>query len=245
MNLQRPKNHIDINFPTLPMQNGTPHEASTRIINGRVVNDDRYPYFTLLNQYAVCGAVLIGPRFVLSAAHCAGASDSLIVGARTSPQIGLATVGFLDALIHPNYLDNGFNFDIMIYYLEQPVTNAPYLTLGKDPIETVGQRLTVVGFGDTRGGGSGRLFLSDVLMETEVAYVDLQTCAKAHEGDPITDDMLCAKESDTDACFGDSGGPLILRGDAIEQDSLVGLVSWGRGKYLLPRPLTMHLLQFC
>jgi secreted trypsin-like serine protease len=178
----------------------------------------------------MCGAVLIGPRFVLSAAHCAGAADSLVIGARTSPLIGLASVDYQEMLVHPNYQDARFDFDIMIYYLNEPVTNVPYLTLGMSPIATVGQQLTVVGFGDTRGGGSGRLFLSDILMETEVSYVDPETCSKAHGKDPITEDMLCAKGSDTDACYGDSGGPLILKGDTIAQDTLAGLVSWGKGE---------------
>jgi secreted trypsin-like serine protease len=201
-------------------------------VNGHAVNDDRYPYFTLLNDNAMCGGVLIGQSFVLTAAHCAGASESLVIGARTSPGTGLASVGYQDFLIHPDYDDARYDFDIMIYYLDQPVTNVPYLTLGKTLIETVDQTMTVIGFGDIRGG-SGRLFLSDILMETEVGYVDSESCAVAHIGDTITDDMLCAKGVDTDACYGDSGGPLILKGDTIEQDTLTGLVSWGKGESIV------------
>jgi secreted trypsin-like serine protease len=185
-----------------------------------------------MNQGAMCGAVLIGPRFVLSAAHCADAADSLLIGARTDPNVGLVSVGYQEFLMHPEYQGSGFGYDIMIFYLDQPVTNVPYITLAKTPIDTVGQRLTVLGFGDTRGDGTGRLFLSDLLMETEVAYVDPQACIEAHGLDPITDDMLCAKESGTDACYGDSGGPLILKGETIDQDTLAGLVSWGRGESL-------------
>ena len=44
---------------------------------------------------------------------------------------------------------------------------------------------------------------------------------------PITDNMICASETNKDSCHGDSGGPLMCRQD----DKLVmcGIVSWGRG----------------
>lgn len=180
----------------------------------------------------MCGAVLIGSRFVLSAAHCKGAADSFVVGARTSARTGKARVAYQEYIVHSNYKSTNFNFDIMVYYLEEPVTNVEPIKLEPSPITDVGTRMTVIGFGDTRGSTSGRLFLSDVLRETQVAYVDSRTCAVAHGDDPITNDMLCATESNTDACFGDSGGPLILKRDTVQNDSLAGLVSWGRGECL-------------
>ncbi|KAL3910280.1 MAG: hypothetical protein SGARI_002201 [Bacillariaceae sp.] len=194
-----------------------------------VVNEDRYPYFALKNGNAMCGAVLIGNRFVLTAAHCQGAADQFFIGARTSNRVGRATVKWQDFLVHPDYLSTDFDNDIMLFYLDEEVSGIPALKLGKDPVTQAGTQLTVIGFGDTRGSGIGRLFLSDVLQEAVVAYVDPQTCAAAHAGDPVTEDMLCAAESNTDACFGDSGGPLIKKGGSIQTDELVGLVSWGRG----------------
>lgn len=180
----------------------------------------------------MCGAVLIGSRFVLTAAHCEGAADSFVIGPRISPRMGLASVAYQDYWVHPNYDDLRFDSDIMVYYLEEPVTNVPYLRLERTPVTTVGERMTVIGFGDTRASDTGRLFLSDILMEAEVAYVDSDTCAVAHQTDPVTDDMLCASEANTDACYGDSGGPLILKGDTVVQDTMVGIVSWGRGELL-------------
>lgn len=200
-----------------------------RIINGNTVDSDRYPYFALQNQNAMCGAVLIGSRFVLTAAHCEGSADRFYLGARESDRSGKYTVAWESFLVHPEYKSSDFDKDIMLYYLERDVPDIPVIRLEKDPVTVVGTKMSVIGFGDTRGNDSGRLFLSDVLMETEVAYVDPGTCADAHVGDPVTEDMLCAAESNTDACYGDSGGPLILKGQTIAEDSLAGLVSWGRG----------------
>ena len=71
--------------------------------------------------------------------------------------------------------------------------------------------------------------LSDELLEVDLEYVESDTCDKMHGGnDEITDDMLCAAGKG-DSCGGDSGGPLIRKGNSIEEDSLVALVSWGRG----------------
>ena len=117
----------------------------------------------------------------------------------------------------------------MLYYLDKDIPNIEVLKLEQAPVTVSGTKMTVMGFGDLGGNGGGRLQLSTELMETEVAYVDPGTCAKAHSPDPITADMLCASEPGTDACYGDSGSPLILKGDSITDDSLVGLVSWGRG----------------
>merc|ERR1712183_396218 len=41
--------------------------------------------------------------------------------------------------------------------------------------------------------------------------------------------MLCAARPGKDACSGDSGGPLIVRGADHTEDVVVGIVSWGTG----------------
>ena len=45
----------------------------------------------------------------------------------------------------------------------------------------------------------------------------------------ISDDMICASDPGQDSCQGDSGGPLY----DMDNDVLVGIVSWGVGKDLI------------
>ena len=40
---------------------------------------------------------------------------------------------------------------------------------------------------------------------------------------------MCAEAPGKDACYGDSGGPLLELGKDWENDNVIGIVSWGRG----------------
>ncbi len=61
-------------------------------------------------------------------------------------------------------------------------------------------------------------------MHVNVNYVKQSTCNSNYSG-AITDEMMCAADTDQDSCQGDSGGPLY----DSDSSSLVGVVSWGQG----------------
>ena len=105
-------------------------QKQTRIINGNQVKELRYPYFALLTSDQIstekfrCGAVLIGPRLVLSVAHC-DVFDidqmSFQIGAYKNLTDG-RTVKINSKTIHPHYNETEFLNDIVLYQLEANVS---------------------------------------------------------------------------------------------------------------------------
>ena len=104
----------------------------------------------------------------------------------------------------------------------------PEPTIPEDEDED-GNELTVIGFGDTTATSED--VVPTILQEAQVEYVNPRRCRSVHGSWMIQDDMLCAYGSGTDACFGDSGGPIMIESDdgIPDDDLIVGLVSWGRG----------------
>ena len=227
-------------------------EKQTRIINGYKVNELRYPYFALLKAAADqsndgfrfrCGAVLIGPRLVVSAAHCDFFDKdkmSFQIGAYKNSNDG-RTVKINSKIVHPQYNENEFTNDIVIYQLEANMDLPYYIELDRDsdgpdgPEEVVNydnsedNELVVVGFGDTDPDNTKNEYPNS-LYKVEVTYVDNKTCDKKHgSNNEISDGMLCVGGDGYDSSFGDSGGPLIKQSSTTEADDiLIGLVSWGR-----------------
>lgn len=209
------RGHKAINLPS----------KKPRIINGFEVGRLRYPYFSLMYGKSLCGGVLIAPRIVLGAAHCVDADERFRIGAFEDVGDG-QSVFIQDTISHPKFTDpNQFDYDIMMYVLEDE-PDFEYIKLEKNEVNE--GKFTVLGFGDTDEGPE--MDLSDVLQEVELEYVDSETCDDGHGGrDEVKEDMMCAAGKDKDSCIGDSGGPLIKKGDNSDEDTLVGVVSWGRG----------------
>jgi secreted trypsin-like serine protease len=170
------------------------------------------------------GAVLIGPRLVLGAAHCATADTRFRVGAWDGVFDGYL-VDIETSIVHEDYSPSGFDHDIMLFQLKD---TTPYQHIQLEKEKVTDGKFTVIGFGDTDIGPG--MSLATTLNEVELNYVDNDTCDKGHGGNGfVTDDMLCAASEGKDSCVGDSGGPLLIRGETAADDRLVGLVSWGRG----------------
>jgi len=207
------------------------HETwETRIVGGKRAARDEYPYFV---SWGGCGASLIAPDVILSAAHCDGGvfTNSVVVGAyqrwwgQTSGSAQRRSI--VDRVVHPGYDSSSLANDFMIMKLNNPV-DIPIININADPEfpSDDDATLTVIGFGSVFEGGWG----PRLLQEVDVQYVSQEQCNKEYDGDIIEDVMLCAGVAGggSDSCQGDSGGPIVQKVD----DDLhiqVGVVSWGRG----------------
>lgn len=218
----------------IPIRAQTPN--STEIIGGQETNAGEFPWQVYLNG---CGASLIDPEWVLTAAHCVLNSGQIA----TNLQIVLGDHRLqendgteqyrtaLQIIPHPNYEPATGNHDIALVKLNAPasiVTAVAPIALLNSPVDddlmVVGRSAVVSGWGATLEGGRG----AQILLKTTVPLVSNATCSQAYSG--ITDNMVCAgyEQGGQDACQGDSGGPLAIY-DQQRGWKLAGIVSFGNG----------------
>ena len=191
-------------------------------------------------NYHVCGATLIENDVVLCAAHCADHANFVRVGAYQHPDSrNNGGSPYHDSRvasrhIHPNFLSDSkdrLHNDAMLLKLAKPVTDTELLQykMRLDRVERVDQNLeegtplTAIGLGRINENGN----VSKFLKEVEVKYMSNNQCSLYFGDLPST--MMCAKETSVDACEGDSGGPLIKRGNGPRGDVQTGIISWGSG----------------
>ena len=223
------------------------------IINGEVGSKATYPWMVFLadefeEQY--CGASLISPTWILTAAHCflnedgnavdlATAANSVVVLNSTSTFIFdddaiIAQIGQI--IIHPNYepdfetSPNESDFDMALVEITAAVELQPvFLLSGNAPIVPAGTLTLIMGWGTTAIDEDGAsIDPSDILLTANQQVVSVSECFDVYGGG-ITENMLCASglsDTDTtDTCQGDSGGPLtVATSNGFVQ---IGVVSFG------------------
>lgn len=179
------------------------HQAP--IVNGVVDND--HPFVGAITiSGGICTATLVGVRTVLTAAHCVtpGRQHIFHLVGTTWAVEGVAR--------HPQFDWSQNKYDIGVARLKSaPPVPSTFIST-KPP--SVGQVLTLVGYGETGNGGG-----------TGTKRVAKNTVAA------ITDDLIVINGSGGEIgniCFGDSGGPSFatLGGHEVQ----VGVHSTGAGE---------------
>jgi secreted trypsin-like serine protease len=156
----------------------------------------------------LCSGVLVAPRFVLSAAHCARGAPTTAVrvsfgpaaGPFASPACAPPTYGVSSLARHPTE-------DVMLLELESAAHGvAPVAIAAASP--DVGQAATIAGYGLTESGTAGqRLFVATTVVALSAGSITVDSGASAG------------------ACAGDSGGPLFVH--AASSWQLAGVLSEG------------------
>jgi trypsin len=234
----------------------TPAAAHEVVVGGTPTTTQQEPWVVALSSRSrfgadrsgqFCGGVAVGPRTVITAAHCFGKEalgvddwqqlpDLRVIADRTD-LTGTAgeEVQLSKVWVNPDFdLTTNAN-DVAVVTLARDLPDGTAIPMA-EPSDAdsyqAGTQAQVYGWGDTSGSGD---YASTLHAATVTVFAD-SVCEKAYPGGSVGTytpaSMMCAGATGggRDACQGDSGGPLVVAG------RLVGLVSWGNGCALADYP---------
>ncbi|MBU2911145.1 S1 family peptidase [Vibrio splendidus] len=205
---------------------------------------DRIDYDGVYSTGPYCGATILDPTHILTAAHCIYGNEEGQLFTTVVPQLedtsqfpnNIVQKARVSEVFYPDNYSNSLNDllrnDVAILKLES--------ALNVDSINDVVKRpsnddyrfgindFVAVGHGDTRSGFDG----TTLLQKADLNYVDNATCASAFtDGSALTDSQICFVGDRATSglyggtCQGDSGGPVYWKDGADYRQ--VGITSFG------------------
>ncbi|KAH9523386.1 hypothetical protein Btru_039898 [Bulinus truncatus] len=220
---------------------------SSRIVNGEDAPQFAHPHQASLQAYQfntwyhACGAVLVAPNKLITAAHCVDKKQirnlRVVVGVHNlydPPNEYQQTIAVGNVIMHENYNANGNGYpnDIAVIVLALPATlnkNVQLAKLADEGTSYANTSCIISGWGQTSGTGGGS---PNTLQQAAILKISREECHAlwSQYGVSITARHICVFERDGEtggrpsSCMGDSGGPMMC---GTRKDELAGVTSWG------------------
>jgi len=211
-----------------------------KIVNGDQVIPGQLPWMVAISQrknsgglISNCGGALITKDWVLSAAHCDVRKGYIAVIDRLNlscPRANDEEIT-IDNVIPSHFNRDTKDYDIVLLHLEHESRKPPIgIIHANEEGAELGDPMHVAGWGATSESGTTR---SNRLLFAPVALYATEDCRRVYGNNLITDRMLCAlylsDKRRTDACWGDSGGPLFAQAKLGAAYLIAGVISWSNG----------------
>ncbi|CAK2639416.1 Serine protease [Vibrio crassostreae] len=208
---------------------------------------DRIDYDGTYSTGPYCGATILDPTHILTAAHCIYGDENAQLFTVVVPQLqdtsqfpngSIEKVRVSEVYYRSDYsnaLSDLLRNDIAILKLESSlnidaVNDVIYpLGFSTDLYRSSSENFVAVGHGDTRSGFDS----TTILQKAALKYVDKATCINAFtDGSALTDNQICFNGDYSPftglfngTCQGDSGGPVYWQDGSTYRQ--VGITSFG------------------
>ncbi|XP_046457798.1 trypsin alpha-4-like [Daphnia pulex] len=222
-----------------------------RMVGSVEAGVNQYPFMVGLAQYDgekeayvhICGASLITPTKILTAAHCVTEykSTKLIKAKNFEVRFGMhnqktyendaeQTRSVRKIKIHEDYNPKSVENDVAILTLDSAVDyteNVSPICLVPKCFNGDEKTVTAMGWGHLQSDGEN----SHVLRHADLSVVNNNRCKEEVDDGDLPDSALCAYAEGQDTCQSDSGGPLVLEypEDTDCPFKQIGIVSYGDG----------------